>query len=273
MDLIVFDLDGTLLNQHSQISSFTRDTLLRLNENNIAYTVATGRALYSGKTIIDGHGFTLPHIYSNGVVTWDPHLQTLELENVLTVNEVHSILESTLLQSVAPFVSVIDEQHRHFIFHPTTQHMAESRLLATFQQQGNIILRSIDEMPSDARVTNISMIGNSNEINHIEQDVQTKPQLIAYSGLAIEGNDLKWMDIHHAKANKGAAVQRLAKYLDASRVICFGDSDNDASMFAQAHESYAMANAKDDIKAIATNVIGYHHEDGVAHYLRERYQL
>ena len=46
MELIVFDLDGTLLNRQSQISAFTRDTLRGLAERGIAYTVATGRALH-----------------------------------------------------------------------------------------------------------------------------------------------------------------------------------------------------------------------------------
>ena len=273
MDFIVFDLDGTLLNQHSQISSFTRDTLIKLNDNNIAYTVATGRALYSGQAIIDGHGFTLPHIYSNGVVTWDPQHQTLDLDNFLTVDEASYILETTLIQNVTPFISVVDEQHQHFIFHPAIQNPAEARLLETFRQQGQITVLPIDAMPTDARVTNISMIGDGDEIDRIFQSTQTKAHLIAYSGPAIEGNGLKWMDIHHNEANKGTAVQRLANQLGASRVICFGDSDNDLSMFAQAHESYAMANANDEIKAAATGVIGYHHEDGVAHYLREHYQL
>ena len=43
MDLVVFDLDGTLLNGASQVSEHTRDTLAGLRERGIAYTVATGR--------------------------------------------------------------------------------------------------------------------------------------------------------------------------------------------------------------------------------------
>ena len=47
MDLIVFDLDGTLLNRHSALSDGTRDTLKRLADRGIAYTVATGRTLHA----------------------------------------------------------------------------------------------------------------------------------------------------------------------------------------------------------------------------------
>jgi len=56
-------------------------------------------------------------------------------------------------------------------------------------------------------------------------------------------------------------------------VICFGDSDNDLSMFATADECYAPSNAKPEVLRAATAVIGHHNEDGVARFLRERFSL
>ena len=61
--------------------------------------------------------------------------------------------------------------------------------------------------------------------------------------------------------------------LGIERVICFGDSDNDLSMFATADESYAPANANDRIKSAATAVIGHHDEEGIARFLRQRFAL
>ena len=67
MDLIVFDLDGTLLNRESQLSAYTRDTLQLLRQRGIAYTVATGRTLHASRDLLQGQGFDLPHVYKNGV--------------------------------------------------------------------------------------------------------------------------------------------------------------------------------------------------------------
>jgi hypothetical protein len=61
--------------------------------------------------------------------------------------------------------------------------------------------------------------------------------------------------------------------LGIERVICFGDSDNDLSMFDMADESYAPANANDAIKSTATAVIGHHDEEGIARFLRECFAL
>ena len=56
-------------------------------------------------------------------------------------------------------------------------------------------------------------------------------------------------------------------------VVAFGDGDNDISLFEFATESYAMDNAEEELKGIATKVIGHHDEDGVARFLRDRFNL
>jgi hydroxymethylpyrimidine pyrophosphatase-like HAD family hydrolase len=44
-------------------------------------------------------------------------------------------------------------------------------------------------------------------------------------------------------------------------------------MFELADESYAPQNARDSVKQSASAVIGHNHEDGIAHFLRERFAL
>ena len=128
-------------------------------------------------------------------------------------------------------------------------------------------------MPGTADITNISAIGPRQAIERVQLLVADEPQLMAYSGMAIEGRQLYWIDIHHSQASKGDAIEEIKRDLGVSRVICFGDSDNDLSMFALADESYAPSNAKAAVKAAATAVIGHHDEDGIARFLQERFQL
>ena len=68
-------------------------------------------------------------------------------------------------------------------------------------------------------------------------------------------------------------VGTLKEDLGVERVICFGDSDNDLSMFAVADECYAPSNAKEPVKKAATAVIGHHDEEGISEFLRERFAL
>ena len=62
MTLVVFDLDGTLLDKGSKISTYTAETLAKMRARNIPYTVATGRTLQAATAPLKDHHFTLPLI-------------------------------------------------------------------------------------------------------------------------------------------------------------------------------------------------------------------
>jgi Predicted hydrolases of the HAD superfamily len=54
-----------------------------------------------------------------------------------------------------------------------------------------------------------------------------------------------------------------------SKIISFGDSINDIPMFEISDECYAVENAVDEIKAVATGIIDSNEDDGVAKWLLE----
>ncbi|MEZ5501482.1 MAG: HAD family hydrolase [Halioglobus sp.] len=273
MELIVFDLDGTLLDGRSRVSAHTRETLRRLRERGIAYTVATGRTLHAARDLLDGHGFNLPHIYKNGVVIWRPESDHYSHSNLLTQAEIRVVLEAFISVAVTPFIFTLEAGNRHAVYHPPLHHDAERRLAALFSGERGLEVLPVADMPATADITNISALGSRAAITTVEQLVRTQAHLVAYAGTALEGEELYWVDIHHSAASKGGAVAQLKQDLGVSRVICFGDSDNDLSMFAVADESYAPRNARDEVRAAATAVIGHHDQDGISEFLRERFDL
>jgi Cof subfamily protein (haloacid dehalogenase superfamily) len=283
MDLIFFDLDGTLLNDESEISTFTKETLALLRDKDIAYTVATGRTMLSAQRIVEGHDFDLPQIYNNGVTVWDPKVQQLTLENLLSENEVRTVIDSALARGITPFVNTIGHQktdnqfeqykNHHLIFHTQPRHEVEKNLIDKYFSRTDAVLLPIEGLSASSQVTNISMIGDAKPITQMWRELNEHDNLIAYSGTALEGKQYMWMDVHHCQANKGSAVSNLKEKLGAENVICFGDGDNDLSMFELADESYAPENADANIKELASSVIGHNHKDGIAHFLRERFSL
>ncbi len=273
MDLIVFDLDGTLLNKSAEISAYTRETLSRLSDRGIAYTVATGRTLHASRSILDGHGFHLPQAYKNGVMIWNPQTDVFSHQNFLTLSEVEHVLDAILAQQITPFIFTLEPGNRHAVYHPPLQTDIERRLAEDFSGRRGVDVLPAARMPAAAEITNISALGIPAAIEAVEDMVMSEPDLVAYAGTALEGAELKWIDIHHSEASKGGAVEILRAQLGASRVLCFGDSDNDLSMFACADECYAPENAKPQVKAAASAVIGHHDEDGIARFLRERFSL
>ena len=273
VELIVFDLDGTLLNRDSVISTYTSETLRLLSEREIAYTVATGRTLHASKEVIEGHRFELPQAYKNGVMIWHPESRRFSSQAKLTADELENVVRACIGHGVTPFVFTLDDNDQSGVYHPPLQTKIERNLISSLGIEGDVKAHALDELPDGASITHINSIGAPDAIRAVLKTVDDEPHLVAYSGVAFEGQAWRWLDVHHSDASKGGAILTLKKMLGLKRVICFGDSDNDLSMFETADESYAPANANDAIKSAATAVIGHHDDEGIARFLRERFGL
>ena len=68
-------------------------------------------------------------------------------------------------------------------------------------------------------------------------------------------------------ATKANAIGKLKEMWGCEKVVSFGDAVNDIPMFRISDESYAVANAVEELKAIADGVIGDNDSDAVAGWL------
>lgn len=82
----------------------------------------------------------------------------------------------------------------------------------------------------------------------------------------------QWLEIMPLDASKSNAIRQLQSMLNCENLIVFGDGKNDIDMFQIADKSYAVANAHNDLKQYATEVILSNDEDGVARWLEANYK-
>lgn len=73
-------------------------------------------------------------------------------------------------------------------------------------------------------------------------------------------------------ATKSNAVLQLKKFLNCDKIVAFGDGVNDIDLFKIADECYAVSNAVDELKEIATGIIDSNNSDGVAKWLLNNYK-
>ena len=273
MTLVVFDMDRTLLNAQSQISAYTRDTLRMMRREGIDYTIATGRTLQAALQPLDDHGFDRSMVLKNGAVIWEPSQGSYSHHHLLTPSEVNNVIGIFTQNLLTPFVFTLEQGERHAVYHAPLKEGYETKLAHLFEKERELPLQRIEEMPQDAHVINVSAMGTQEAVNRVVDFVAHHPHLVAYSGIALKEQGLAWLDVHHSEGSKGNGVSHIAKRAGYTEIIAFGDGDNDLSLFEVATEAYAVANADDELKEIATQIIGHHDEDGVAQFLRERFNL
>jgi len=81
-----------------------------------------------------------------------------------------------------------------------------------------------------------------------------------------------FLTLLHPEGDKAHALIKVMEYLkrDAQDVTVFGDSVNDIGMFKLAGTSVAVANALDEVKAVADIILPHSNdEDAVAKYLKK----
>ncbi len=89
-----------------------------------------------------------------------------------------------------------------------------------------------------------------------------------------------WLTVHPAGVTKARALDALrtnwpgAKAEDGSTrpMVVFGDAENDLEMFASADHAVAPANADEQLKSVAHEVIDHADTDAVARWLQRRFR-
>lgn len=99
-------------------------------------------------------------------------------------------------------------------------------------------------------------------------DVWFRPKWQNEVKLSLAG--IQWLDCVAQDAGKAGAVSFMQQHLGIKKeeTIVFGDNQNDMEMFELAKESYAVRNARDEIKKAATSLCDSYEQNGVLKILR-----
>ena len=266
--LYVTDLDGTLLDKNEQISDFTISAINTLVENGLLFSYATARSYVTAGKLTAQLTANFPVILYNGAFIMDNKGEKIIKTNLISDDLRHNVLKTLVESDVYPLVyHYMDKQEKISFIESKAN---EDMMSFLNSRQGDVRkLPVVDK--KDLFKTNvyyITCIDNEDKLYPLYQKLKLIPQLNCifqkdiYSGR-------QWLEIMSADASKANAVMQLKDLLHCDKVVCFGDGKNDISMFKAADECYAVENAVDELKRIATGVILSNNSDGVARWLLE----
>lgn len=274
MELFVTDLDGTLINSKRKVPKKSLEILNKLIEKGVNFTVATARTPATAVEILQDLNLKLPVALMNGVLIYDTkELKYIDIKGIEkeTVNKVLDIFKT---HNKNPLVYAVKDNHL-WVYHNEFENVYEYN----FYKE-----RADKKLKTFVKVEDYNgSLSDSNVINFVAFDNYEKIKAIAEKIKCIEGitvnyykdvyEDCYFLEAYSSEASKANGIKYLSKYIEYSKVICFGDNLNDIPMFELADEAYATANAAEEIKKIATDVIGSCEEDGVAEFLANRFKI
>lgn len=263
--LYVSDLDGTLLGSDARVSEFTSAVINKLVENGLLFSYATARSLTTVKQVTQGLKASAPLIVHNGAFIIDN-----ATEKVLRANyfdgSVQRLLDRLFAANVFPIVYALIDGRERFSYCPH---------LRTRGMKAFLDMRKGDERTKVADTPEELKRGNIFYITCIDEPEKLLPLYDEYREhyYCVYQKDIytheQWLEIMPKAATKSNAMMQVKSMLGCERVIAFGDGKNDIELFKAADESYAVSNANDELKKIATGIIPSNADDGVAKWLKE----
>ena len=267
--LYISDLDGTLMRNDGTISAYTVRVINELVAKGIAFTYATARSVESARTITGGLKLELPVITRNGCVLADNGTGK-HLEKAVFTDE-----EVALLKRMLPelpeygFVSCFTGEEMIKTYLPGKHTHGLQKYLDYYEQDPR--MRAVENFDGlfCGKPGYVTLIDDKEKIAPIYERVRRYPgwecvfQKDTYW-------DEYWVEICPQNCTKARAALKMKERYGFRKLAVFGDSINDLSMFRAADESYAVANALDEVKTAATAVIGSNEEDAVANLLKQR---
>lgn len=254
--LIVSDIDGTLLRDGgNELNPELFDVILKLRKQGMQFAAATGRQWVSIERVFDPVKEKIFYLSDNGAYVGlhgrNLYLNTVDSQLILEMTR--EIRELGLTPMISgPDVVYLDERDQE-----VSDWMVNGYKYRVEQVK--------DLMQVQGPFIKVSAYCPSN-VDSITKDLRAKYQ--DRLKIAISGD--MWMDCMALGVNKGEAVKLLQESLGISpkETMVFGDQMNDIEMMGQAYYSFAVGNARPEVKAAARFQADRNVEDGVLKVLK-----
>ena len=265
--LYVSDLDGTLLLPNETLSPFTINTLNELIEEGMIFSYATARSQVTASKVASGLNTRIPVIVYNGAFILDHYSGEIMLSNYFSAADVLVIRELLTKENLSPIIYAYINGVEKFSFDSERVNAGNGAFLRSRKDDVRENPVQGDQELYAGELFYFVCIDSAERLLPVYQALKDRYNCIFHKDIY---SGEQWLEILPLKATKANAILQLKAYLHCDRVVAFGDGINDVPMFQVADESYAVANAADELKAIATGVIGRNTEDAVANWLRTR---
>ena len=262
IQLVLADVDGTLVTPDKTITERTRAVVQRLAEANIAFAITSGRPPRGMGMLVEPLGLRTPIAAFNGGMLVEPDMKPIEVKAIppeLVAPIVLGLIERGL-------DAWIYQCNDWLLRDPAAPYAAREQRTVRFPPTVT------DDLESHTEGV-VKIVGVSDDRAAMDLCVDVMRERVG-DRLSAARSQAYYLDITHPEANKGAVLRFLSRKLDIPHeaIATIGDMPNDVLMFAQCGLSIAMGQSSDEVKRTARRVTKPNTEDGFAEAV-ERFVL
>ncbi|WP_367989655.1 Cof-type HAD-IIB family hydrolase [Vibrio sp. NTOU-M3] len=236
---IAADMDGTLLDENSQLNPEFFNLHQQLEQNNVIFAAASGRQYYSLIDTFEPIKDRMMFIAENGTLVMHKGEELYSCS--ISKEEIVNIVEQA--RAIPDAYIVLCGKNSAYIETQDPKALAE---FSKYYKRCQYIEDLLSVEDTFIKVAICHFDGTEALVYpSFNQQFGHSHQVVVSAKI--------WLDVMNAKASKGAAIAHLQNTLGFSyeETMSFGDYLNDLEMLQASYHSYAMENAHPKVKEIA----------------------
>lgn len=267
--LIACDLDGSLLNNKSDLTQYTIDVLTHLHHLGHKVVIATGRPFGGSIDLYHKLGIHNPMITDNGAAIENPMDPTFAKQRTLIPNHIMRDIftyAKPILQSA--FFS-IDRTVYAYKYNPDLE-----KYFAGLATSGEIVEKEFSEL--DVEPSGLIFLVDTKKKHLLEDYLKKHYQSSISFRLWGSGQRHAIYEIYLKHVSKSSALTYLLNHynIEDDKLIAFGDGINDIEMIRDASIGVMMKNGTWELKGVSKDQTKFtNDQDGVAKYLVNFFDL
>ena len=267
--LYISDLDGTLLSPQADLSPSAVRHLLQLIRNGLCFSIATARTWQSASILLkDILPLSAPAVLLNGALVYDTQSNQYVRKAIIPEEQLHALLRVVKAHGQTGFLYSI----REGFIRPYHEDISNRPFLRAFEaaRTGYYDFTPTPDLALHAAedIVYLTIQDTHEALAPLRDAIKALPGIscVLYPDSYTPG--IWYLESFSHTASKYNAVRFLRERYNYDKIVGFGDNLNDIPLFEACDEAWAVANAREELKAIATGVIGPNDEDGVVRFLQ-----
>lgn len=247
-EMVITDLDGTLLNDQREVSLEDMKALFWLGENNVTRVIATGRNFYSLSKVLKDN-FPIDYlIFSSGAGIYNWKSKELMHSEYLPGFEVKQISKILIDHHVDFMIHEMIPDNHKFVYHRSgnVNPDFEARI-KVYKDFAYKLDPNTEDYEHACQIIAVfpNDIGLFKEIQNKFSDIK-----IIRTTSPLDGDSI-WMEIFPTTVSKGHGIEWLCNHLsiNAAKTISIGNDYNDIDMLEFTAQKYVVNNAPNDLKS------------------------
>ena len=255
-------MDGTLLDEEGCLSNASKESLLKLIELDVLFTVASARSVQSIQRLLKDIPLKLPIVAFNGA-----YISDFKTGQHYIINSIEKKLAHSLFELLTPYgvLSSLHTNGQDALFHSGILSTGTTDYIEDREHDLKVKVNAIEAIPIDSEVMAFTVIDTKEDILELKEKLASYDNIIVDAWEDMYYKPWYWLSIHSNESTKANGIKALKDMMTMpiDQLIVFGDNTNDIEMFTIADLSCAVDNAVDSLKNIADEIIGPHIHNSV----------